>query len=225
MERVIKNCAYCGKELTTKQRHNIYCSIECSAKAKRQQKINDWLNGTFNGSQENGNLSQLIRGYLLEKNNYSCEKCGWHEINPITKKVPLEIHHKDGNYQNNRPENLEVLCPNCHSLTPNFKALNQSDRQRTQVRKDKKEYYCVDCGKLITKGSIRCKQCEAKTRITEKPYSREELKQLIRTTPFTTIGKQVGVSDNTIRKWCIQYNLPSKVKEIKQYTDEDWSKL
>ena len=52
--------------------------------------------------------------------------------------------------------------------------------------------------------------------------SREELKKLIRTTPFTTIGKQYGVTDNAVRKWCDKYNLPRKVKEIKSYSDEEW---
>lgn len=225
MKRIIRYCAYCGKELTSEQRGNIYCSQFCANTAKKKRKIDAWLSGEDNGSRQDGQLSEAIRNYLLEKANYQCELCGWGKINPITNKTPLEVHHIDGDYSNNQPENLQVLCPNCHSLTPNFKALNKSERQRTQVRKDKKEYYCVDCGKLINKGSVRCKQCEAKSRITEKPYSREELKQLIRTTPFTTIGKQVGVSDNTIRKWCIQYGLPSKVKDIKQYTDEEWNSI
>ena len=62
------------------------------------------------------------------------------------------------------------------------------------------------------------------------PYSknkleREELKKLIRTTPFTTIGKQCNVSDNAVRKWCDSYNLPRTKKEIKQYTDEQWDSL
>ena len=52
--------------------------------------------------------------------------------------------------------------------------------------------------------------------------SKEELKKLIRTTPFTTIGKQYGVTDNAVRKWCDKYNLPRKVKEIKSYSDEEW---
>jgi hypothetical protein len=51
-------------------------------------------------------LSTSIRNYLLKKVNYQCELCGWNKINPITGKVPLEIHHIDGDYQNNRPENL-----------------------------------------------------------------------------------------------------------------------
>ena len=48
---------------------------------------------------------------------------------------------------------------------------------------------------------------------------------MIRNTPFTRIGEQFGVSDNTIRKWCDFYNLPRKVSEIKKYTDEEWDKI
>lgn len=48
------------------------------------------------------------------------------------------------------------------------------------------------------------------------------MKDLIRTTPFTQIGNQFGVTDNSIRKWCKNYNLPTTKKEIKVYTDEEW---
>ena len=68
-------------------------------------------------------------------------------------------------------------------------------------------------------------ECSAKARTIPKEQmliSREELKKLIRTTSFTQIGKQFNVSDNAIRKWCIKYNLPKTVKEIKSYSDEEW---
>lgn len=58
-------------------------------------------------------------------------------------------------------------------------------------------------------------------RTVERP-SREELKQLIRTKPFTQIGKMYGVSDNAIRKWCDFEKLPRKKNEINKYTDEEW---
>lgn len=54
------------------------------------------------------------------------------------------------------------------------------------------------------------------------PITREELKNLIRTTPFTKIAANFGVSDNAIRKWCIKFNLPSKSREIKKYSEEEW---
>ena len=54
---------------------------------------------------------------------------------------------------------------------------------------------------------------------------REELKHLIRSKPFTQIGKDFGVSDNAVRKWCDKYNLPRRVIDIKKYTDEEWEKV
>ena len=55
--------------------------------------------------------------------------------------------------------------------------------------------------------------------------TKEELKNLIRTMSFLQIGKQFGVTDNAVRKWCKQYNLPYKASEIKKYTDEEWEKI
>jgi hypothetical protein len=54
-------------------------------------------------------------------------KCGWGEVNKFTNKVPIEIEHKDGNCENNRLDNLELLCPNCHSLTSTYKGANKSE--------------------------------------------------------------------------------------------------
>ena len=36
-------------------------------------------------------------------------------------KITFEMHHKDGNQQNFSRDNLEVLCPNCHSQTSNYR--------------------------------------------------------------------------------------------------------
>ena len=87
----------------------------------------------------------------------------------------------------------------------------------------KKYYYCPICGAKITREAKLCKICaNKKQQVVERP-TREELKSLIRTTPFTTIGKQYGVSDNAIRKWCKAYNLPSKSSEIKKMNDTQWA--
>ena len=72
---------------------------------------------------------------LLQKCNYKCEKCGWGELNTFTNKVPLQIHHIDGNSENNTESNLQVLCPNCHSLTSTYKGAN-----RNFGRKDRRKY-------------------------------------------------------------------------------------
>ena len=86
-----------------------------------------------------------------------------------------------------------------------------------------RQYYCINCGKEISKGAMRCPICENERR-KKRPLevSREELKVLIRTKPFSEIGRLFNVSDNAIRKWCIKYNLPSRVKDIKAISDKDW---
>ena len=91
------------------------------------------------------------------------------------------------------------------------------------------EHLCIDCGKPTSgKEYIRCSKCTSKARIIsldEMQVTREELKNKIRTMPFTKIGLEYKVSDNAIRKWCEKFNLPTKKKEIKKYTDEEWASI
>ena len=94
-----------------------------------------------------------------------------------------------------------------------------------KTKKKNKKNYCIDCGTEILPTSTRCIQCSHKLlRVSERP-SREELKNLIRTKSFLQIGKNYGVSDNTIRKWCASENLPVKKREIKSYSDEEWESV
>ena len=54
---------------------------------------------------------KLVRDGLKED---KCEICGVSLWNGV--KLPLELHHKDGNHYNNNLDNLQILCPNCHSI-------------------------------------------------------------------------------------------------------------
>jgi hypothetical protein len=51
--------------------------------------------------------------------------CEWARTNRATGKIPLEVDHVDGNSADSRPQNVRLLCPSCHSLTPTFRALNK----------------------------------------------------------------------------------------------------
>lgn len=69
---------------------------------------------------------------LLEENN-ECYICHQGKI-WNGKELKLELHHIDGNRKNKVKENCEMVCPNCHSQTPNFRFYN---RKQTQESKHK----------------------------------------------------------------------------------------
>jgi hypothetical protein len=54
----------------------------------------------------------------------TCELCGWAEI-AEDGRIPVELDHINGDRFDNRLENLRILCPNCHSLQPTHRGLNQ----------------------------------------------------------------------------------------------------
>ena len=56
-----------------------------------------------------------LRERIIEEQDGKCTKCGLKKW--LNQPLKLEVHHKDGNNENNKRENVEALCPNCHSLT------------------------------------------------------------------------------------------------------------
>lgn len=119
------SCLVCGKY--TKRVCYKYCSLQCQMDERYNRYIHRWLKGleTGNIGLRTRTLSHHLRRYILQKYQNKCSKCGWNQRHPTTGIVPLEVNHIDGNAENNKEENLELLCPNCHSLTPNFRNLNK----------------------------------------------------------------------------------------------------
>lgn len=114
-----KPCPACGAVVRTKKK--IYCSLQCHHDYWFKQRCELLESGTYPVTM----YSNFIKKYLLKRLGAKCSKCGWAERHPVTGKVPVEVEHIDGNWQNNTLENLTLLCPNCHSLTPTYRALNR----------------------------------------------------------------------------------------------------
>jgi hypothetical protein len=128
----LSNCLYCGNKLDKKGQHK-FCSKECDVKYKQNLIFNEIDNGNTSFS------SMTYKKYLIFKFGNKCMKCGWNEMNPITGLIPIQLEHKDGNSENHNLNNLELLCPNCHSLTPTYGALNKgSGREKRRIMRQSK---------------------------------------------------------------------------------------
>lgn len=70
-------------------------------------------------STEEAKSQSSIRNFLIRKRGNRCERCGLETWQG--EKIVLEMDHTDGDKKNNKEENLKLLCPNCHSLTPTWR--------------------------------------------------------------------------------------------------------
>ena len=68
------------------------------------------------------NIKQRLIAAGIKANR--CEDCGIGEWRGSA--LSLSLHHVNGDRHDNRLENLRLLCPNCHSQTPNFGSRNWS---------------------------------------------------------------------------------------------------
>jgi hypothetical protein len=114
------NCIHCSKQiLQTKGSTGKYCSNACQRARISEQKLRAWLN-------DNEKVGKtIVKRYLAESCGDKCNECGISEW--LSSPLVLEIDHVDGDAYNNRPENLRLLCPNCHAQTPTYKNRNKGN--------------------------------------------------------------------------------------------------
>lgn len=114
-------CLYCGEPVYSK-----YCSASCQVKYEQAEWEKKWFAGEVSGNTAGiwQEPSGRVRTYLFRIYDSKCARCGWGERNPFTGSIPLEIEHLDGNAENTTPENVTLLCPNCHSLTATYRGAN-----------------------------------------------------------------------------------------------------
>ena len=129
-------CLNCGKNFTG-QKKTKFCSNTCASEYYKSLKIEEWINGNLILN-PNRKLPQSIRDYILRQNNYKCQECGYEGYNRATGNSILQFHHIDGDTSNNTPENIQLLCPNCHAKTENYMALNKGHSHRDERYKKKR---------------------------------------------------------------------------------------
>lgn len=99
--KVTKECPICNKDFLTQEGHpkeKTTCSKGCS-------------NTYFRSKENSPNFKTGKTIYRKYTDLKECNRCGYNEHPQI-----LQVHHIDRNRDNNKDDNLEVLCPNCHTL-------------------------------------------------------------------------------------------------------------
>lgn len=184
-----------GGNFNTMRKKVAILNIDCSHWTRQ-----DWNKGESLKEWSEYKRNSSIKKQLLKIRGRSCEDCGlsvWKNNS-----IPIELHHIDGNVTNNVESNLQLLCPNCHSFTPNFRRSKVEKEDKKLKVKNKPYSICQKCSQKCAYRATKCMECYNLERGKDIP-SKEQLEQdLIEfKNNMCAIGRKYGVSDNAVRKW------------------------
>lgn len=185
-------------------------------------------------------IKRLVDGGYKE---YKCEgeNCGINEWNG--KPLRLQVHHINGDHHDNRIENLQLLCPNCHTQTDTYARNNiaktnsfkitdrvneiltgsESSFKPKDIEEIKKEIlppkekkYCQNCGKEIKgDGEKYCSpECAEKARRKFEVTSEQLIKDFKEIKSFTGVGKKYNVSDNAIKRRTKKLGIYDEIRQF-----------
>jgi 5-methylcytosine-specific restriction endonuclease McrA len=209
-------------------RGRLYCSNQCQADAAYEKYIEEWLSGQHQDQSQAPWYAKTpanIRKWVRAQKGDQCWTCGWCAINPTTGRVPIEIDHINGNSSDCSPNNLQLLCPNCHSLTPTYRALNKGKGRAARrgiqyfdaagaaaeiaARESQEPIRFCDCGTALDKTQKHYCSTECYSNAAKKlDIPLEILSKELWETPATHLAVKYGVSNVAILKYAKRYRLP-----------------
>ena len=95
-------CVICGNPILSSQNKKT-CSRNCANKNRTGIKYG------IGRPRDKVKSSRILKLRLMKERGKSCERCNYNKYEI------LQIHHKNRNKMDNKIENLEIICPNCHS--------------------------------------------------------------------------------------------------------------
>lgn len=113
-------CGYCNTIFDSNTKKP-FCSKQC----KSSHKFENGLYSIHSNS--------IMKKHIIKQNGYQCSICNISKWN--NKKITLILDHIDGNSSNNNPDNLRLVCPNCDSQLPTFKAKNTGNGRKYRMER------------------------------------------------------------------------------------------
>jgi uncharacterized Zn finger protein (UPF0148 family) len=157
---------------------------------------------------ENSNYSRSrlkYRLYELGLKNRNCELCGQGE-EWRGKHMSLILDHVNGVYNDNRLENLRIVCPNCNATFETHAGKNTHKKtNKDKLLQQKKELKNTNKTKLIEQKTTDGRNRPGVERRKANRPPLEQLKKEIQELGYSATGRKYGVSDNAIRKWVKSY--------------------
>lgn len=173
-----------------------------------------------------GRLKDLLVQFGYK--DYQCEICG--TINWQDEPITLELHHINGDSDDNTLSNLQILCPNCHSQTINYRSRNSKKSLEKRVKKSfaetlSKNKVCKYCGSEFisnTKNQIYCcLECSHKDRSNglnmknDFSHTKEEMIQLFREfKTMTAVSLHLNMHRTTLRDKLQRKGWYNEIKQL-----------